>query len=83
MIGYDKDYIEGLSKIDPSVYEPVLPGTESTLIIWISSLVAEGQGFMEIAKSMNRNPRLLLNVFLEMPSLPRPEDFDECFKRLT
>lgn len=77
MIGYNREEIEKMSVIDPGVYEPVQPTTPVRDIIQVTSFVAEGLGFMDIVENMKKTPRTVMRLFLDIPSLPRPKDFDK------
>lgn len=79
MIGYNRKEISKLEPLDKNVMEPVLPGPLSRKIIMIISLVAGGKSFKEIAQLLGVQELTLKRDFLEMPSLPRPHDWNELF----
>lgn len=79
MIGYNKKEIFELEQLDSKDFEPILPDSLTKKIIMIISLVNEKYSFSEIAKELKMKEISLKRNFLEMPTLPRPFDWNKKF----
>lgn len=74
MIGYQPEEVSSWDKIPENEMEPLKVTPLTKEIIEITSLVAQGLSFEEVAEEVNLTDKYLLKQFESMPSLPRPYD---------